>query len=123
MRKSQLEKLRRRLEQRLVELYNASHAQARAHLAAEGDILEPRDEGDSAQVAQEEDLRNGIAEGQAALAQRIEEALRRIRSGEFGRCLDCDSEIDLHRLEAVPWASRCAECQESFEGTRRAPTL
>jgi DnaK suppressor protein len=39
-------------------------------------------------------------------------ALTRIDSGAFGRCLDCEEEINPKRLAAVPWAARCIECQE-----------
>ena len=39
-------------------------------------------------------------------------ALRRIEEGTFGICLECDSEIGMKRLNAVPWARYCIRCQE-----------
>jgi DnaK suppressor protein len=123
MRKADLDRLRRRLEARLVELYRSSHQAVRTQLLADRDTDEPKDEGDSAQLSQTDGLVAGLAEGQTALAQRIEEALVRMTHGEFGSCIDCDTEIDEDRLALVPWAVRCAECQETFEGERRAPTL
>lgn len=42
----------------------------------------------------------------------IEAALRRIDSGDYGLCLDCEEEIGTNRLRAVPWAERCVRCQE-----------
>lgn len=43
---------------------------------------------------------------------RIEGALRRIESGDFGFCFVCEEEIDLRRLEADPTLTRCTECAE-----------
>lgn len=42
-------------------------------------------------------------------------AIRRIESGEFGYCEDCDETIAANRLMAVPWARRCIRCQELRE--------
>jgi len=41
----------------------------------------------------------------------IEDALARIANGTFGVCLDCGRPIAPGRLEALPWAARCIECQ------------
>ena len=45
----------------------------------------------------------------------VEEALRRVRDGSFGRCLSCGDEINSKRLEAVPWTRYCIACQERIE--------
>jgi DnaK suppressor protein len=45
----------------------------------------------------------------------IELALERIRSGSFGACAGCGAAIGTRRLQAVPWASHCIECQQRFE--------
>ena len=45
----------------------------------------------------------------------VEEALERIRDGEYGICLMSGREIPLKRLEAVPWARYTARCQEMVE--------
>lgn len=45
----------------------------------------------------------------------IEEALRRIDRGEFGRCQQCGLEIPRKRLEIQPWARHCVSCQELEE--------
>jgi DnaK suppressor protein len=42
-------------------------------------------------------------------------ALRRIREGSYGTCLQCDEEIHPKRLAAVPWASFCLGCQEAVD--------
>lgn len=45
----------------------------------------------------------------------IEEALGRIEDGTFGTCQDGDHPIALPRLEAVPTARLCIQCQEQQE--------
>jgi hypothetical protein len=42
----------------------------------------------------------------------IEEALRRLDEGGFGRCLQCGQPIPQKRLEVQPWARYCVACQE-----------
>ena len=42
----------------------------------------------------------------------IEEALQRMNDGAFGVCVECGGEMQPKRLEAVPWARHCIECQE-----------
>jgi DnaK suppressor protein len=39
-------------------------------------------------------------------------ALHRIEAGVFGTCLDCEEDINVKRLAALPWAARCIACQE-----------
>jgi len=45
----------------------------------------------------------------------IDEALGRIRSGDYGHCQQCGQEIAVKRLEAAPWARHCVRCQELEE--------
>ena len=45
----------------------------------------------------------------------IDEALGRIRSGDYGHCQQCNQEINGKRLEAAPWARHCVRCQELEE--------
>lgn len=44
--------------------------------------------------------------------QRIEGALRRIESGDFGYCAMCEDEIDPRRLEIDPTLTRCQRCSQ-----------
>ncbi len=45
----------------------------------------------------------------------IQHALERINDGSFGICVDCEGPIRLKRLQALPWASLCIQCQEQAE--------
>ncbi len=44
--------------------------------------------------------------------QLVNEALERMKTGAYGRCVVCGAEVQAKRLEAVPWARHCFECQE-----------
>lgn len=46
---------------------------------------------------------------------RVEEALEAITSGKYGICRSCGKEIPKERLEALPYAPRCVECQRRQE--------
>lgn len=41
----------------------------------------------------------------------VNEALNRIKDGTYGFCLECQEEVQSKRLEAVPWARHCRDCQ------------
>lgn len=42
----------------------------------------------------------------------IDEALQRISEGTYGVCENCDEPISEKRLQALPWALLCRNCQE-----------
>ena len=41
----------------------------------------------------------------------VEEALQRLDEGTFGWCSTCGRPIAPERLEAIPWAAHCIDCQ------------
>lgn len=45
----------------------------------------------------------------------IEDALARMRSGDYGRCVRCGTAIEVRRLVALPQAAMCMECQRGAE--------
>ncbi|HEX7222641.1 MAG TPA: TraR/DksA C4-type zinc finger protein [Candidatus Limnocylindrales bacterium] len=45
-------------------------------------------------------------------------ALERIADGTYGACVRCGAAIAAERLEALPWAAHCIECQR-FVGRAR----
>jgi DnaK suppressor protein len=59
--------------------------------------------------AQQRDLAlRDRADGQLIL---VDEALARLDAGTYGRCVRCGNPIAPERLDALPWAARCIECQ------------
>ncbi len=49
------------------------------------------------------------------ILQLVNEALERIEASSYGLCVACQEEVQSKRLEAVPWARHCIECQEKQE--------
>lgn len=45
----------------------------------------------------------------------IDEALLRIKEGEYGICEECEEEIPLGRLKAMPFARHCVKCKSDLE--------
>ena len=59
------------------------------------------------------------AEGyEVALAANADEALARLDDGTFGTCVRCGQPIAAERLEALPWAPRCIDCQRLADRER-----
>lgn len=54
-----------------------------------------------------------------AFLQKIEKALQKIETGEFGECEDCGEMIGLRRLEARPETELCIQCKEEQERQER----
>ncbi|MEA2030283.1 MAG: TraR/DksA C4-type zinc finger protein [candidate division Zixibacteria bacterium] len=48
----------------------------------------------------------------------IDEALRRIEDGTYGKCLICGKQISKDRLDAVPHARMCIKCKSTEEGSK-----
>jgi RNA polymerase-binding protein DksA len=47
----------------------------------------------------------------------IDGAMRRLGDGSYGQCEECAAPIEIARLKATPFASRCFDCQSAFERT------
>jgi DnaK suppressor protein len=77
----------------------------------------PQDTGERSESSFSKEFLFQRSTEQRLLLRQIEEALQRIREGTFGECLSCGEEINVKRLEAMPWAEYCRDCQEVFERT------
>ena len=47
----------------------------------------------------------------------IDDALRRLDTGEYGKCEECGEAIEIARLEALPFVRTCIGCQSEKEKT------
>lgn len=45
------------------------------------------------------------------LEEEVRAALSKLDAGSYGRCDGCGEAIPVARLEALPWATRCVQCQ------------
>jgi RNA polymerase-binding transcription factor DksA len=50
-------------------------------------------------------------------ADRVELALGRLASGDYGKCVDCGKDIQAERLVAIPESVRCVDDQARWEAT------
>ena len=59
------------------------------------------------------DIERGMAfeVNEKAILKKIDNALERIDKGEYGICKACKKEINEQRLEIIPYAEYCVECQ------------
>jgi RNA polymerase-binding protein DksA len=63
----------------------------------------------------------GLASNAQKILFEIDEALKRLKDNTFGDCLDCGKPIPKKRLNAIPYASLCIQCQSKSEVQRRKP--
>ena len=63
----------------------------------------------------------GLAEQAFRTIIEIDRALERIEQGTYAICENCARPIADERLEAIPYAARCAECQSKVERGESPP--
>ena len=73
---------------------------------------------DMASDVYERDFLLQLASGEREILFKIDDALRRIKEGEYGFCRDCGRKIGKTRLKAIPYAACCRDCQEKEEKKR-----
>jgi DnaK suppressor protein len=90
---------------------------SRAHSAESSDVV------DSAEFA-EADVQDGLhfalMQMKVETVAKIDDALTRLESGDFGECIECGGEIAEGRLRALPFALRCIQCERAREVWQRA---
>lgn len=89
----------------------------RRALAGDLSVLTPltNQSDDDALDAAQDEISAKLAEVEQQEIANIDAALERMRSGTYGRCEDCRGTIPLGRLNAVPFATTCIECQRARE--------
>ena len=70
---------------------------------------------DAALDAVQDEISSKLAEVESRELANIEVALERMRSGKYGLCEICNGKIPLARLNALPYATSCIECQRATE--------
>ncbi|MCA9186486.1 MAG: TraR/DksA family transcriptional regulator [Pirellulaceae bacterium] len=76
---------------------------------ASGDVV------DFALDSAHDEISSQLAEVESRELVSIETALERMREGTYGICEGCDGSIPLARLQALPYATCCIECQRKLE--------
>lgn len=73
------------------------------------------DSGDQALVDLEREMGISLQEMRNRERQLIDDALESLDEGTYGMCADCGEEISEKRLQALPFARLCVECQSKRE--------
>jgi RNA polymerase-binding transcription factor DksA len=63
-------------------------------------------------------LENRLSTARRALVE-VNEALKRLSDGGYGRCADCGGSIAPERLEVLPEARLCTPCKAASRPSRR----
>ena len=70
---------------------------------------------DAALDAVHDEILSQLAEVESRELAQIENALERMRTGQYGICESCGQNISLARLQALPYATLCIKCQRELE--------
>ena len=109
----QYQALRERLQNQRDEILNMYKQDLRAGQESADDGTE--DIVDRANNAYNRELMFSLSDTERTTLLQIENALCRMEEGSYGRCANCGQNIHILRLEAVPWARFCIDCQELAE--------
>jgi RNA polymerase-binding transcription factor len=91
------------------------HEHGAAELEVEGDNTPFNDNLDNAEIVEEQENRLELLERLIEKARKLDEALHRIPKGLYGICAACGKSIHKQRLQALPEADLCLECQHLSE--------
>jgi DnaK suppressor protein len=81
--------------------------------------VEVGDEADIATQSSERELLFELSDNERNVLDSIEAALRKIELAGYGVCETCHKKIPALRLQAMPHARYCVQCQSRFETPRR----
>ncbi|MEK6733141.1 MAG: TraR/DksA family transcriptional regulator [Candidatus Omnitrophota bacterium] len=70
---------------------------------------------DMASDSYDRELSFNIASEEQLVVYEIDEALKRIEDGKFGKCIECEKKVPLKRLNVIPYAKYCIQCQSKEE--------
>jgi DnaK suppressor protein len=107
-------RLQRSLRMRLNEVRAHNH---------DGKVVEALDAADASALDLEQYFDFALAEMATQALRHVDQALARLKRGDYGFCTDCNEKISHKRLTALPFALRCRECQERREVGERVRSL
>lgn len=108
-----LDKIKTQLTNRQIEI-NKEIEQLSSDKNTDRPVMDSADEAASISL---EKLKSSIEKTEINELRLINEALLRLKKGEYGVCIDCGELIAQNRLEYYPYAARCIVCQETLEST------
>jgi DnaK suppressor protein len=74
-----------------------------------------RDSADEAYTSSMNKIQTSLQEAEINEIKLVDDAIGRLKRGDYGICIDCGESVSDTRLEYYPYAARCIECQEAQE--------
>ena len=118
MNKKELKRFQDILESSKLEIAQLDDAIKEKGIAFDPDDLP--DEVDLASSEADQSINLRLRDRERVLLRKIEKALKKIESGEYGVCESCGEDIETKRLEARPVADLCIRCKEEQEQQERS---
>ncbi len=81
--------------------------------------IDPKDFADIAADDMDRKMLETIGSKDMKRMRLIDSAISRIEQGKYGLCMKCGKKIPKERLEAIPYALLCIECQSADERRNR----
>lgn len=106
MTKTEMKKYRKILEAKQADLARVLRNREGIAIEKSADAL------DEVQHAAERELAIRNLDRESNLLRLVKLALHRMEDGTYGTCMHCEEDINPKRLQAVPWAPYCIQCQE-----------
>lgn len=114
MRKNELKKLKTNLEDKQMQLAERL-SELHKEKTRETNPLSRSNEEDNSQIFSADLLVDILDAKDYKEYNMVKVALKKIRSGDYGICEECDVKIGVNRLLALPFAKFCIECAEDLE--------
>lgn len=118
MNKTELARFKKILEARRQEVLSAADSVKEVGMAVSSDDL--ADEVDLASTESDQSMSLRLRDRERILLRKIEKALQKIESNEYGVCESCGEDISAKRLEARPVTDLCIRCKEEQERVERS---
>ncbi|MFQ6108319.1 MAG: TraR/DksA family transcriptional regulator [Candidatus Aminicenantales bacterium] len=113
MKKEEKERYKKKLLTRKNEIINKLNEVYTESKEVEPDFAQ--DVGDKAETSYTKEFLLSLSDSERKQLLMIDEALKRIEACEYGTCQMCHKPISKKRLNAIPWAIYCIQCQEKAE--------
>lgn len=117
MNKKELKRFKEILDDRRRQILVVADTTREEGLGIEADDLP--DEVDQASTEAGQAMLLRLRDRENVLLKKIDKALGKIESGEYGQCESCGEEIGIKRLEARPVSELCIRCKEEQERMER----
>lgn len=119
-----------KLKKKEIERFKQILTERRAHLVAQAkdtydsglsvEAEELPDEVDLASAEAGKSMDLLLRDRERILLRKIDKALRKVETNEYGICEECGEPISVQRLEARPVAEYCIQCKEDMEQVEKS---